>query len=212
MEYGLYWDTCWQDEKPAELYKYLDSYYKMKSKEIDIFKAHNVKNVCDAACGFGAYSLAFASHGFVVWSFDISETAVEITKRGLEKYGIDSSKVKVASILDTGYQSEMYDGVIAHAVLDHLTVADANKALGELYRITRPSGLIMLSFDTAWEDDFKEEHIMLEDGSMQYTKEARSGMIFHPYDWVEIEAFLHKRNMIYKAVNFKNEKIVILQK
>ena len=211
-ESGLYWEKCWKEEKITELYSCLEHYYKLRYKEMDIFKEHSVRKVCDAACGFGAYSLAFSSNGFIVHSFDISKTAVSITKAGLNKYGIDSSNVKVASILNTGYPNEMFDGVIGHAVLDHLTVCDARKALEELFRIIRKGGLVMISFDTAEEDDFNIEHIVLEDGSMQYTDSSRAGMIFHPYEWGEIDVFLKKYNVIYKVLNSKNEKIVILKK
>lgn len=201
----LYWEKCWKEEETTELYSYLEHFYKWKCKEIDIFKENHIQKVCDAACGFGAYSLAFSSNGFIVHSFDISNTAVSITKTSLNKYGIDSSNVKVASILNTEYPNEMFDGVIGHAVLDHLTVCDAKIALEELFRITRKNGLIMISFDTATEDDFNIKHIVLEDGSLQYTDNSRGGMIFHPYEWEEINVFLKKYNVIYKVLNSKNE-------
>lgn len=70
----------------------------------------------------------------------------------------------------------------------------------------------MISFDTAEEDDFREEHTMLEDGTMQYTYGARKGMLFHPYDWEQIEILLKNYNVIYKENKANGEKIVILQK
>ena len=211
-DYNTYWERCWKEDDSTELYRYLDMYYKMKSKEIDIFKEHNIVKVCDAACGFGAYSLAFASNGFDVYSFDISDTAVEITKDGLKKYGIDTTNVKVASILNTGYEDEFFDGVIAHAVLDHLIIEDAKKALEELLRITKTDGLVWISFDIAEEDDFAEEHITLDDGTMQYTGGSRAGMLFNPYDWDKIDELLKSYNIVYKADKAKREKVVILKK
>lgn len=212
QDYNAYWERCWKEDDSTELYKYLDKYFGMKSKEIEIFHEHNIVNVCDAACGFGAYSLAFASNGFHVHSFDISETAVEITKKGLERYGIDATNVKVASILDTGYADESFDGVIAHAVLDHLVVDDTKKALQELFRITKPNGLVLVSFDIAEDDDMNEAHITLKDGTMQYTCENRKGMLFHPYDWEKIDELLKNYNIVYKADKGKREHIVILKK
>lgn len=211
-DYNKYWECCWKEENPTELYRYLDMYYKMKCKEIDIFKEHNIVNVCDAACGFGAYSLAFASNGFHVQSFDISETAVGITIKGLRKYGLDAANVKVANILDTGYADETFDGVIAHAVLDHLLVEDTKRALDELLRITIPGGLILLSFDNADDDDFTEEHITLNDGTMQYTNGTRKGMLFHPYDQEKIRKLVKKYNVIYEAYHLPREKRIILKK
>lgn len=211
-DYNAYWERCWRNDNSTELYKYLDKYFGMKSKEIDIFEEHNIVRVCDAACGFGAYSLAFASNGFNVYSFDISETAVEITKNGLNRYGIDASNVKVANILDTGYADGSFDGVIAHAVLDHLVVEDTKKALKELFRITKTNGLILVSFDVAEDDDMEEAHITLEDGTMQYTCGSREGMLFNPYDWNKIDELFKGYSIVYRADRGKREHIVILKK
>lgn len=211
-DYNLYWERCWQEEEPTELFQYLDTYYKMTNKEIDIFKEHHVVKVCDAACGFGAYSLAFASNGFQVYSFDISDTAVEITKTGLKKYGLESDNVKAASILYTGYTDSFFDGVIAHAVIDHLTLKDANTALNELLRITKLNGLVLITFDIAEEEDYEEEHTTFEDGTMEYAEGSRKGMLFRPYDWDMIEDLLKGCNIIYRGEKAKREHIVILKK
>lgn len=211
-DYGKYWERCWNEEDIQELFNYLDRYFEMRSTEIDIFKENNIKNICDAACGFGAYSLAFASNGFNVHSFDISETAVKITMNALKKYGLDAEKVKIASILDTGYEDESFDGVVAHSVLDHLTVKDSKTALIELLRITKSNGLVLISFDMVEEDDLKEPHVLLKDETIQYTYGNRAGMLFHPYDWVGIEALLKDYCILYKAEKGKRERVVILRK
>ncbi|NLL90998.1 MAG: class I SAM-dependent methyltransferase [Ruminococcaceae bacterium] len=211
-DYGEYWEKCWNEENSEELFNYLDGYFEMKSPEIDIFKENNIKNICDAASGFGAYSLALASNGFNVHSFDISETAVKMTINALKKYGMDAEKVMTASILDTGYEDESFDGVVAHAVLDHLTVSDSKKALIELFRITRKNGLIWISFDMVEEDDLKEPHVLLKDGTMKYTCGSRAGLLYHPYDWAGINTLLKDYRIVYKADKGERERSVILRK
>lgn len=207
-----YWEKCWNREDVSELFGYLKSYEKLKSEEIEIFKQHKLKKICDAACGFGAYSLAFFSNGFETYGFDISAKAVEIAKKGLEPYGIDPANYKIAAITDTGYKDEAFDGVVAHAVLDHLTFELAEKAVNELLRITAKGGLVLLSFDAAEQEDYEIAHILLEDGSMEYTDESRKGMIFLPYDWEKINILLKNRKIISQRVNRKNEKMVVIQK
>lgn len=211
-DYNSYWEQCWREEEPTDLFRYLDMYQGITSKEIDVFKEYSVKSVCDAACGFGAYSLAFALNGFDVYSFDISDTAVEITKTGLGKYGIDAVNVKVASILGTGYADGFFDGVIAHAVLDHLTAKDAVKALEEMLRITKPEGLVWLTFDIAEDEDLAEAHITLEDGTMEYVEGSRKGMLFRPYDWNMIDEYVKGYSVIYRAEKANRERVIILQK
>jgi len=207
-----YWENVWKEENREDLYAYLDKYYKSNMPEIEIFKEHQITKVCDAACGFGAYSLAFASNGFEVYSFDISETAVEIARTGLKRYGVNEENIKVASILDTKYPNETFEGIVAHAIIDHLTVVDARNALKELLRITKNGGLIMISFDEAEEEDLSLEHTVIESGTLEYVDDTRMGMLFHPYDWGEIEALIQGYEVVYKATNVKKEKIVIIKK
>lgn len=199
-------------ESPERLYIYLDDSYQSKDSIIDIFREHRVNTICDAACGYGAYSLAFASNGFQVESFDISPSAVRLTQRCMEKYGI-TIDVKAANILSSGYADAAFDGVIASSVLDHMTIADAQRALSELCRITRPGGLILVSFDTPEASDLKMDHEVLEDGSLRYVDgTSRAGMIFHPYGKEEIDLLLAGKRVIYEHTNQKGEQIRILEK
>lgn len=209
---AAYWDKCWNEEDVSELLGYLKVYENFNCEEIEIFKQHRLKKICDAACGFGAYSLAFYSNGFETCGFDISAKAVEITRKSLEPYGVDPANYKTASIIDTGYEDEAFDGTVAHAVIDHLTSELAVKAVNELLRITAKGGLVLLSFDEAEQDDYETDHIFLEDGSMEYTDGSRKGMIFRPYDWEMIDELLSDQKVISKRVNQKNEKMVVIQK
>ena len=207
-----YWEKCWNEEDVSELLGYLKAYENLKSEEIEIFKQHGLKKICDAACGFGAYSLAFFSNGFEICGFDISAKAVEIARKGLRPYGVDPANYKVASIVDTGYEDEAFDGVVAHSVIDHMTSELAEKAVNELLRITAKGGLVLLSFDTAEQEDYETEHILLEDGSMEYTDGHRKGMIFRPYDWDMIDKLLGNHSVVSKRINQKNEQMVVIQK
>ncbi len=208
-----YWEKTWQSENEYELQQYLKGYNGVSNSIVDIFKQNNVVSICDVACGFGAYSLLFASNGFEVEGFDISETAVEITKKALEKYGIDTSKYKVADMLNTGYSDEAFDGVIVHAVIDHLLVSDAKKAIEELCRITKKNGLIMLSFDPLEEDDVDCPHRVLDDGSVQYTTDdSRNMMIFHYYSNDDIEKLLAGKHIEYSEIRKNGERIVVIRK
>ena len=211
-DYKNYWESCWQGENAAQLQNYLAGWKNYNGKEIELLKDHQVKSVCDAACGFGAFTIAFAAHGFEVAGFDISPASVEITKQGLERFGFGAVEIKVASLLDTGYEDATFDAVNAQAVLDHLTVADAGKALEELFRIIRKGGLVVVSFDGIIEEDFTEEHIEMEPGTMQYVSGSRKGMFFHPYECEEMDCLLEKYEVVDKWTNRRNEKIVVLRK
>lgn len=210
--YQTYWESSWKEEDSSQLQVYLDGWKNYRGREIELLKEHQIESVCDAACGFGAYTIAFAANGFEVSGFDISPASVEITRQGLTRCEFDSVDIKVASILDTGYEDASFDAVNAHAVLDHLTVSDAKKAIDELFRIIRKGGLVLISFDGAEEEDFLEEHVEIEPGTMQYESGSREGMLFHPYEWEEIERLLDGYEIVETWTNQKEEKIVVLKK
>ena len=211
--YSEYWEKCWNDENIEELSQYLEGWNSFCSEELDIFKAQGVKKVCDAACGFGAHALSMLSNGFEVEAFDVSPRAVELTAAGLRKFGYENVQVKVTGILDTGYENDTFDAVTAYAVVDHLIKADAQKAIRELMRIVKKDGLVLVSFDTPHEEDFKTAHKILEDGSMLYedgTPDA--GMIFHPYEEAEIDDLFKTYQVIFHKINQKGDRIYILKK
>ena len=182
-----YWDTVWSKEDIEDYKKYIKGYENVKNMMVRQFQKHNCHVVCDAACGFGANSLILQSNGFDVWGFDISESAVWITKELLAPYGIRREQFKTASILNTGYPDGFFDAVAVRAALDHLSVNEFNRALDELKRITKEKGLLYVSFDPLEPDDTELEHRVLEDGSFLYTDESREGLLFHYYSDEDIQ-------------------------
>ena len=212
-DYSEYWEKSWCKEDTEELSRYLEGWNGFTSTEMGVFNQYGVKKVCDAACGFGAHSLAFASNGFEVFAFDISPRAVELTTCGLHKYGYDNVEVKLAGITDTGYDDETFDAAAAYAVIDHLTEADGKRAIEELMRILKPQGLLLLSFDKAEEEDFQTAHEELPDGSMIYTdKSPREGMLYRPCDKEKISLLIDGYSVIKQWTNKKGSQFVILQK
>ena len=211
-DYFTYWEKCWNSEDADALSQWLDGWNLANSEETEFFKNRGVRTVCDAACGFGAHTLAFASNGFDVSAFDISPKAVELTRAGLEKYGFRGVAVKTAGLLDTGYADGAFDAVAAYAVLDHLTGSDARRALEELARITRPGGWILLSFDAAEEDDYLCPHALLSDESMVYADDTpRAGLLFRPYDEEKIDTLTAGYQIVRRRKSQRGDWIVLLQ-
>lgn len=205
-----FWENVWKGRQVKNYKKYinLNSNYKF----IDIFKENNIKNICDAACGFGKYSAICSKNNFKVSGFDISNESVNLTKATLEELNLQFSEFCVCSITDIKYQDGYFDGVVVHAVLDHLIVKEAIKALNELFRITKKNGLIYISFDGLEDDDNEIKHVVLEDGSFKYTDGVRKGMIFKYYTNDEVFKLIQARKIIYFNTKQNGEREVILRK
>lgn len=206
-----FWEDCWKQRTADEYAVYLSEYNNKQDPIVDLLKQHGVQTVCDAACGFGAYSLMLASNGFQVEGFDISPTSVEVTKTLLRKYDIDSSNYKAASVLDTGYKKQ-FDAVTARSVLDHLYVEEARKGLDELLRIVKPGGIVIVSFDGMDEDDLKIQHEITEDGSILYRDEKRNGMVYHFYADEELSTWLKSYSVVDSYTNGRGERFFAIQK
>ena len=206
-----YWESRWSQTSAESLKEVLQPYHQGKDEILDVLKAHRVRRICDAGCGFGAYSLLLASNGFDVEGFDLSESAVAVTKELLGNYKIDASSYRAASVLQTGYADEQFDAAIAYSVLDHMTVNDAAKGLRELSRIVRKDGLLVLAFDSLEEDDLELAHTVMPDGSLLYTQGKRTGMIFHPFTEQELSELLGNKEILYRRTNTKGERVLVVR-
>ena len=206
-----YWESRWSQTSAESLKEVLQPYHQGKDEILDVLKAHRVRRICDAGCGFGAYSLLLASNGFDVEGFDLSESAVAVTKELLGNYKIDASSYRAASVLQTGYEDEQFDAAVAYSVLDHMTVDDAKKGLTELSRIVRKDGLLVLAFDSLEEDDLELAHTVMPDGSLLYTQGKRTGMIFHPFTEQELSELLGNKKILYRRTNTKEERVLVVR-
>ena len=206
-----FWERSWSNEDIEELKQYLVKYNKRENEVIDIFKNHKIKHVCDAACGFGAYSLMLSTNGFQISGFDISKKAVDISRKLLKNYGIDAEDYRVSSITDIDFKNEEFQGVTAHSVLDHLTVDNSIRALQELMRITVKEGLIFISFDGIEDDDLNLPHRILEDGSFLYTEGRRKGMIFKYYTNEDIDKLTDNLKIISRKTMDNGERKFIIE-
>ena len=206
-----YWESRWSQTSAESLKEVLQPYHQGKDEILDVLKAHRVRRICDAGCGFGAYSLLLASNGFDVEGFDLSESAVAVTKELLGNYKIDASSYRAASVLQTGYEDEQFDAAVAYSVLDHMTVDDAKKGLTELSRIVRKDGLLILAFDSLEEDDLELAHTVMPDGSLLYTQGKRTGMIFHPFTEQELSELLGNKKILYRRTNTKGERVLVVR-
>ena len=180
-----FWDSSWEKIDPERIAEYIGDFDMEPDECIEYLHSQNVEAVCDAGCGCGIYALKLAMNGFQVSGFDVAANAVEIARSLLEKAGA-SAELKTASVRSTGYADEQFDCVISRDVIDHMTKRDAIAAVRELYRITKPGGLLLITLDYLDTEYEEEPHTIHEDGDYLFTAGKWEGMVFHPYSAAEI--------------------------
>jgi ubiquinone/menaquinone biosynthesis C-methylase UbiE len=101
------------------------------------------KRILECGCGTGWVTAELSSLGAKVDAFDISQEAVERTKRRLfEKKLSRSCIIRKLAAEKLDYPDNSFDYVIGFAILHHL---DLEKSMAEVYRVLKPSGLAMFA-------------------------------------------------------------------
>ena len=104
------------------------------------------ETVVDYGCGPGRYTVEMArlvgTEGKVI-AVDLVEMALQETRRKLEADGFNNYDLKLAQGYDSCVADDTADMVFAIDMLHH--IADTNTFLQEVFRISRPDGLLILS-------------------------------------------------------------------
>lgn len=186
-----FWNQSWRKISPERLTTYIQSFDLSPDPIIEYLHNHNVATVCDAGCGCGIYALKLAANGFIVSGFDISSDAVRIALKLINTASYHA-ELKSASVLSSGYPDGQFDCVLSRDVLDHMHKKDAQAAITELFRITKPGGILLFTADSLDEEYEAEAHIVNSDGDYIFTSGKWEGMVFHPYSTAELQKMLPK--------------------
>ena len=128
---------------------------------------------------------------------DIAASSVQLTRQLLREQGLPPGEFAAAPATDIPFADRSFDAVFCNSVVDHMTLTEAERAIGEMERIAAPGGLIYLSFDLLDEDDWALPHDLLPDGSLRYTQGRREGMVLHPHSLQTVQKLLAGKNNIF---------------
>jgi ubiquinone/menaquinone biosynthesis C-methylase UbiE len=99
------------------------------------------KDVLEVGCGSGIAVQLFAEAGANVTAVDLTPWAVATTRKRLEAFGLDG-EVLEADGENLPFGDASFDLVFSWGVIHHTT--DMERALGELVRVLRPAGTLVL--------------------------------------------------------------------
>lgn len=176
-----FWDNSWEHIDLSRIAEYINAFDMGEDDIISALRQYDAKSICDAGCGCGIYALKLEKYGYNVGGFDVSAHAAAIAQAVT---GNDA--FKTASILATGYADGEFDAVIARDVIDHISKLDAKAAIKELFRITKPTGIVLITLDATDREYEDEPHTVTQDGDYVFTDGKWKGMVFHPYRQDEV--------------------------
>jgi len=104
--------------------------------------------VLDAGAGPGRFTLELARLGATITVADLSPAQLELNRRTLAEAGLEdcvAHRVQ-ADILDLGaFDADTFDATVCYGGPLSYVLDRADEALGELLRVTRPGGHVLLS-------------------------------------------------------------------
>ena len=188
-------------------------YWSMPSKDVFQFMFHLKHNrqrkVYDLGCGIGRNLLFLIDMGFDVYGSDYSLDAVVEVNSHLEKIEY-THRVKHESMTKITEPDESYDAVIAYNVVYHAYLSDMVKALENIHRILKPSGSLLITFQSRRSPVYREE-VEVEKGTIIKNEGYEAGIPHHFVDREEIFQLLSGYNVVelshieheYDNLNFK---------
>ncbi len=93
--------------------------------------------ILDGGCGVGVFCRYYARKGFQVTGIDLTPTAIEMTKKSFEIYGLKGD-IREASVEDVPFSDNTFDYVVSNGVIHHTPKTE--KAVSEFYRVLKPGG------------------------------------------------------------------------
>lgn len=113
----------------------------------DVLKRVGMKpsdRILDAGCGYCFHATRLARSGAKINAIDFSEAALCAARGTLGKAGLTSQvEVQLADLTDLPFDDASFDHVVCWGVLMH--IPEMEKALGELARVLKPGGTLVLS-------------------------------------------------------------------
>lgn len=173
-------------------------YWSIPSKDVFQFafqlKQFGHKKIYDLGCGIGRNLFFLIDMGFEVYGSDYSLDAVKEVNQKLEE-GKFPYRVKNESMTEISEKDESYDGVLAYNVVYHAYSQDMKKALAHIYRILKPHGSLLITFQSRRSPVYKPEK-EVEPGTIIKEEGFESGIPHHFVDRDEIFSLLSGYDII----------------
>ena len=130
----------------------------------------DMKYFLDLGCGLGRHSVLFAKNNFNVFCFDISEDAINRTRKWCEEEGL-SCDYKIGDMLKLPYDDNSFNCILCRNVISHTDTEGMKVIIRELDRVLKPNGECYLTLGSKDTYGFKQEDWPLKDSNTRIKME-----------------------------------------
>ena len=187
--------------------EYKDSIWKNPSIEsyylVNRWKSQNKKDFLDLGCGLGRHSILFGKNGFNVLCFDISEKAIDRTRKWAEQENL-SLNFKVGDMLNLPYEDKSIDCILCRNVISHTDTEGMKKIIEELKRVLRKDGECYLTLGSKDSWAYKQNWPIVDENTKLRMEEGPEYKVPHFYADYDLIKDLFKEFSIEKINQIEN--------
>ncbi len=187
--------------------EYKDSIWKNPSIEsyylVNRWKSQNKKDFLDLGCGLGRHSILFGKNGFNVFCFDISENAIDRTRKWAEQENL-SLNFKVGDMLNLPYEDKSIDCILCRNVISHTDTEGMKKIIEELKRVLRKDGECYLTLGSKDSWAYKQNWPIVDENTKLRMEEGPEYKVPHFYADYDLIKDLFKEFSIEKINQIEN--------
>jgi SAM-dependent methyltransferase len=107
------------------------------------------QRLLDIGCSWGRWTLAAARRGYEAVGIDPSLGAVLAAKRSAAALG-QPARFVVGDARHLPFTDGMFDAAYSYSVIQHLSFSDASRAVHEIGRVVKPSGVVRVQMPTRY--------------------------------------------------------------
>jgi len=143
-----------------EIIRFISKYVR---KKIDLDSFTNMdKNpkILDFGCGIGRHIKFLDEYKLDAYGFDLSEQAIYNAHKFFKKLNLDhlQKKVIVSDITNLPYESNFFNYMLSHGVLDSMDYKIAKEGIKELHRVIQTKGIIFFDIISTLDSSFKNKN------------------------------------------------------
>lgn len=166
--------------------------------------------ILDFGCGNGRFLEMLKDSNLEYFGVDVSQKLIDIAKEKYGKEGVSFQKISSSDILP--FPDNFFNSTVSISVFHHFPSRHAKKMAREIYRVTAPGRIIIISVWNLWQKKYWKYWLnpkTIFGKNIIIPFRNNQGKIFNRFHHVFSKRELNK---LFEQANFKMEKSFVLNK
>lgn len=200
---GWKWEILEKSEENIWKKPSIESFYLLNK-----WVSESKKDFLDLGCGLGRHTVLFASNRFNTSAFDISEKAIDQTKKWCKSLNLKVSYT-IGDMLKLPYKDNYFDCILCRNVISHTDTEGVKNIAEELYRVLKENGECYFTLGSKDTWGFKQDWPLIDENTKEKRTPGPEYGVPHFYADYELIKDIFKKfkiEMIYQVEDFYENK------